>query len=522
MRHTTMQNRNPLLLAALFLLAAAGGCDSPSGPREPVPSTVQVAAPDSTLRVGRTLQLAAEVRDAAGKPIPAGSVAWSSSDTTLARVSATGEVTGVRRGSVRITAAAGEATGSVTLRVFSPVAYVTVESTGLGRVVQVGGTWQVRAVAQDSARRELPDVPVRLTSRDPAVFTVGEGGVVRGVAAGTAPLVAEAEGVAGFVNVFVAQGYDVVALGTLGGAASRALGLGEGGQVVGEAQTAGGAWRAFLWRDGAMAEVAAPGARSRAVAVNAAGAVVGNFWATQDTAASTRPFLWSGGAAVELAPSHPAEHVFATDVNGRGQVVGYSATACPTCPFGTAGSALLWEGGELRDLGRWGGHQAVAAAIDEQGWIAGTVQPQDSAVLLADGQPRRIFPGFARATRGAGHVAGDSRGTGGGEAAWFIFRDNVLHPQPIFYRDRLRVFGIDTQGRTLAQLNYGGFGPVTPPLIVVRQPYGALLQVNQLLAPGTPWQVEGAGAMNDRGDIVGWGRRPGDAAPQALLLRPRG
>lgn len=517
-----MLNPSRILRAALVLLAAAvGGCDSPSEPRPPVPSAVQVAAPDTTLRVGRPLQLAAEVRDAAGRPIPGGTVAWSSSDTTLARVSAAGEVTAVRKGVVRITAASGEAAGSVSLRVFTPVVYVAVEGEPLGQVVLVGETRQLRAVALDSARREVPGVAVRLSSRDPGVVTVTGAGVARGIATGTTALAAEAEGVVSVTNVYVAQGYDVVPLGTLGGPASRALGLSESGDVVGEAQTASGAWRAFRWRNGQMAEATTPGARSRATAVNAAGTVVGNFWPSADTTAGARPFQWSGGAATQLAPSHPADNVFATDVNGRGQVVGYSTTTCASCPDGTVGSALLWENGELRDLGRWGGHQAVAAAINEQGWIVGTVLPQDSAVLLTDGPARRIFPGFARATSGAGHVAGDSRGTTAGQAAWFIFRDNVVHPQPIFYRYRLRVFGIDTEGRTLAQLDFGGPGPPSPPQIMVRQPYGTLVQVNQLLAPGTPWRVEGAGAMNDRGEIVGWGRRDGDAGAQALLLKPR-
>ncbi|MET0395524.1 MAG: Ig-like domain-containing protein [Longimicrobiaceae bacterium] len=517
-----MNDLNRILGAALLLLAAsAGGCDSPSEPGPPVPSAVQVAAPDTVLRVGRTLQLAAEVRDAAGRPIAGGVVAWSSSDTTLARVSAAGEVTGVRRGVVRVTATSGAATGSVSLRVFTPVAYVSVDGDLLGQVVPVGETRQFRAVALDSARRELPGVAVRLWSRDPNVVTISETGTARGIATGTTQVLAEAEGVVGFGNVYVAQGYDVVPLGTLGGAESRAHGLNERGDVVGEAQTASGAWRAFLWRAGQMLEVTAPGARSRAEAVNAAGVVVGNFWPGADTLAGTRPFLWSGGAATQLAPAYVADHVYATDVNDRGQVVGYSSTSCASCPLGTVGSALVWEDGALRDLGRMGGHQAILTEISEQGWMAGTVQPQDSALLIVAGQPRFLFPGTARATSGAGHVAGDPRFTGAADAAWFIFRDGVVHRQPYFYRDRIRVFGIDTEGRTLAVYTYGGFGPQTPPQVVVRQPYGTLVQVNQLLAPGTPWRVEGAGGMNDRGEIVGWGRRTGDAGAQALLLRPR-
>src|SRR4051812_36993114 len=49
--------------------------------------------------------------------------------------------------------------------------------------------------------------------------------------------------------------YDLVDLGTLGGASSLATGINEDGWVVGGSSTADGAEHAFLWRDGRMADL---------------------------------------------------------------------------------------------------------------------------------------------------------------------------------------------------------------------------------------------------------------------------
>ena len=78
----------------------------------PAPAIASVALrPDSArlTRAGDTLRLAAEPRDGGGTAQTWASVTWSSSDTTVARVSATGLVTAVGNGTAQIRAAAEEA-----------------------------------------------------------------------------------------------------------------------------------------------------------------------------------------------------------------------------------------------------------------------------------------------------------------------------------------------------------------------------------------------------------------------------
>ena len=65
--------------------------------------------PLRALRRDSAVQLAAEVRDSAGRTVPGAAVAWSSRDTTIARVDpATGIVRALHVGRTAIVASSGE------------------------------------------------------------------------------------------------------------------------------------------------------------------------------------------------------------------------------------------------------------------------------------------------------------------------------------------------------------------------------------------------------------------------------
>ena len=102
-----MSHRPPLAALRLAAIAVAvAACDGTTAP-DTAPSPGLDLAPDTTrLAWDDTLRLRADwAEPAGGGGTP---VVWSSSDTTVLRVDATGLVTAVGGGAARVTARAGE------------------------------------------------------------------------------------------------------------------------------------------------------------------------------------------------------------------------------------------------------------------------------------------------------------------------------------------------------------------------------------------------------------------------------
>jgi probable HAF family extracellular repeat protein len=120
-------------------------------------------------------------------------------------------------------------------------------------------------------------------------------------------------------------------LGTLGGRSSGTVpttivggsALNRWGDVAGTSDVGDGTHHAYFWHDGRMTDLGTlGGANSRAAAVNDWGQVVG----VSDTASGEQhAFLWQNGRMVDLtALAGGGSAATVTDVNDRGQVVGYA------------------------------------------------------------------------------------------------------------------------------------------------------------------------------------------------------
>jgi probable HAF family extracellular repeat protein len=148
-------------------------------------------------------------------------------------------------------------------------------------------------------------------------------------------------------------------LGNLGAASAAGVDINDATEVAGISATAGGPSHAFLWRAGVMQDLGTltPGGSSEAVALNAAGDVVGN--------SSGHAVLWRAGATIDLGTLGGASSS-AVAINDAGQVTGNSQTAAGTS------HAFLWQGGVMTDLGTLGGPDSSAKAINASGRVAGT------------------------------------------------------------------------------------------------------------------------------------------------------
>jgi hypothetical protein len=130
--------------------------------------TVIVTPPSAIVAIGGTVSLSAQPRDARGNTIAGRTVAWTSSDSTIARVHPTGgTVTGVRSGSATITAALEGSQTRVPVTVQSvslPAAPSNLTATGSQTTISM--TWT------DNATTETEYQVYRRTGTSPSAPTV--------------------------------------------------------------------------------------------------------------------------------------------------------------------------------------------------------------------------------------------------------------------------------------------------------------------------------------------------------------
>jgi uncharacterized protein YjdB len=168
------------------------------GCAEPTVTDVSIDAIDvtpvsPTVRAGATLVLTARARDANGNTIPVSPLAWSTSNSAVATVSATGVITASAAGTARIAVSARGVSATTSITVTErPVASLTL--TPAIAAVRVGGTVQIRAQPLDAENVALVGRRITWSSSDATIARVDGDGLVTGVAPGAVTIVATSEG----------------------------------------------------------------------------------------------------------------------------------------------------------------------------------------------------------------------------------------------------------------------------------------------------------------------------------------
>jgi hypothetical protein len=157
--------------------------------------------PAAQVAIGTSTRLAAQVANAQGEQISGRPVAWSSSDTTIAIVSDSGVVRGLREGTALITARTGRKNATAQVAVVTArVEQLVVAPVRL--TLAVGSTALLRSTAKDAAGAVLRR-DATWQSSDPTVVTVGGNGRVTGKGPGTATVTAMVEGKTATADVTV-------------------------------------------------------------------------------------------------------------------------------------------------------------------------------------------------------------------------------------------------------------------------------------------------------------------------------
>ena len=195
-------------ILALALIVACGGDDeaAPTEPPEPpVATTVSISPTAVDLSsFGETLQLTAAVADQNGQAMAGAPVSWTTSDNSVASVSAGGLVTAVANGSATVTAASGSAAGTAAVTVAQQAARVDV-SPDAHTFSAIGDSVRLTAASFDANDNAVEDATVAWSSEDDAVATVDSSGLVTAAGNGTANITAQANAASGAAAVTVSQ-----------------------------------------------------------------------------------------------------------------------------------------------------------------------------------------------------------------------------------------------------------------------------------------------------------------------------
>jgi uncharacterized protein YjdB len=174
---------------------------------QPAVTRVLLVPPTNTVAIGSQKTITVALNDKDGQTVGGRTVAFSSSNASIATVNAAGVVVGVTVGAVTITGTSvlDEVSGTAAVTVV-PVAVSSIAITPAGsQTVFQGLTLQLSATTRDNTGAILTGRPVNWTTSNSAIASVSLNGLVTGASLGNAQITAESEGVTSSVQISVAR-----------------------------------------------------------------------------------------------------------------------------------------------------------------------------------------------------------------------------------------------------------------------------------------------------------------------------
>lgn len=141
------------------------------------PAIINILPSAATLTaLGDTIQLNAIIKDGKNQSIPGATMSWSSSNPSVASVSADGLITALGNGTAAIKATSGGASTTVAITVTQASAAVNITPAS-AKLIALGDTIQLSATVKDK-RNQLITGAIRWSSSNPLVVSVSPRGLV--------------------------------------------------------------------------------------------------------------------------------------------------------------------------------------------------------------------------------------------------------------------------------------------------------------------------------------------------------
>ena len=331
-------------------------------------ASVSVSPASASVSVGQTVQLAATPKDANGNPLTGRTVTWSSGNSGVATVSASGIVTGVSPGAATITAASEGKSGTAAVTVSSvPVASVAVSPTSAS--VSVGQTVQLAATPQDANGNPLTGRTVTWSSGNTAVATVSASGLVTGVSAGAATITAASEGQSGSAAITVTS---VPVASVAVSPASASVQTGQAVQLTATPKDANGnplSGRTIVWMS----------SNTAAATVNTSGRVTGVAAGSATITATSEGK--SGTAAITVtAPPAPAPVATVAVSPASASVAAGQAVQLSAVTKDSAGTVLTGR------TVTWASSNSGIASVSGSGFVTGVTVGAATITATSEGK----------------------------------------------------------------------------------------------------------------------------------------
>ena len=311
------------------------------------------------------------------------------------------------------------------------------------------------------------------------------------------------------------QTYQLTDLGVWVGTNSYAQGINNQSQVVGYWNTPAGA-HAFLYQAGAVTDLGLLGigsTNSYALSINNQGQVVGFC----ETTNGSRAFLYQDGSITNLGAWEGWDS-FAYGISGDGHIIGYVDT-----PTGVRAS--LYYNGNVVGLGTLGGTNSLAFGVNDALQVVGASLTASNATthafLWQNGSMLDLnqFLPFnsswelveARGINESGQIVGWGQ-INDQERAFLYKGGNVADLGLLSGGTNSYAFGMNNSNSIVGTASSGSGAHA------FLWQNGFINDLNDLINPGSGWELREAWGINDSGQIVGWGVINGQA--HAFLLTP--